>query len=323
MKAGHRIAALAIMVLADVWAGLYKPVQADEPIIVGVPHWASAEVTAHILAETARDRFQIDARTKQSGTLGIFKGIEAGEIDVHPEIWLPNLDLLIERYAVEAGILRMSPRGVPASQNICTTPQTQAATGLTKLADLTNPEIARQFDTNGDGLGEIWIGAPSWSSTPIERIRARSYGYDQTMELLQAPEDIAMANVDAAVAIGRPVVFYCYQPHHIFQLHDIVRLEEPEHDPARWSIKLPGDDASWLKNSRADTAWDAAHFHIGYAARIAQRHPDLARFLDNVSFEPDDITAMAYAVSVERRAPRDVALQWIEDNGARIDGWMQ
>lgn len=319
----HAAAVVAIGLAIAIAGSIQAPSRADAPVVIGVPHWPSAEVTAHILAETARGELGIAAETQVSGTLGIFKGIEAGDIHVHPEIWLPNLEELVDRYAVKASILKVSPRGVPASQNICTTPQTQEATGIRRLADLADPEMAKKFDSNGDGRGEIWIGAQTWSSTPIEQIRAHSYGYDQTMELMKSPEDIAMANVDAAIAIGRPVVFYCYQPHHIFELHDIVQLEEPEHDPARWNILFPQDDAAWIKKSRAETAWDAAHFHIGYASEIARDRPALARFLDNVSFNPEDITGMAYAVSVERQPPREVALKWIADNRERIEEWVQ
>ena len=38
--------------------------------------------------------------------------------------------------------------------------------------------MAANFDTDGDGMGEIWIGAAGWASTNIEKIRAKSYGYD-------------------------------------------------------------------------------------------------------------------------------------------------
>ena len=40
-----------------------------------------------------------------------------------------------------------------------------------------------EFDSDGDGQGEIWIGASGWASTNVEKIRAKSYGYDETMKL--------------------------------------------------------------------------------------------------------------------------------------------
>ena len=52
----------------------------------------------------------------------------------------------------------------------------------------------------------MWIGAPTWSSTSIEKVRAKSYGYAKTMTLLEMPEDVAMAAVDSAVATEQPIV---------------------------------------------------------------------------------------------------------------------
>lgn len=63
------------------------------------------------------------------------------------------------------------------------------------------------------------------------------------MTLLQMPEDMAMAAVDAAAATGQPIAFYCYSPHPMFKLHVIVHLTEPKHDPAA-SPGGPGQCAS-------------------------------------------------------------------------------
>ena len=90
--------------------------------------------------------------------------------------------------------------------------------------------MAKNFDTNGNGRGEVWIGASGWASTNIEKIRAKSYGYDETMELLEMDESLAMANVDSAVAKNANHVFYCYTPNHMFALHDLVILKEPKYD---------------------------------------------------------------------------------------------
>ena len=38
---------------------------------------------------------------------------------------------------------------------------------------------------------DIWIGAPGWASTNVEKIRAKSYGYDTTMDLLEMDETLA------------------------------------------------------------------------------------------------------------------------------------
>lgn len=301
----------------------FSPSVQAEKLVIGVPAWPSAQVTANIIAMSVRNRLGIETDLQERGTLTILGEIGTGEIDVHPEIWLPNLSQIVERMSEDEGKLRLSRKGVDATQNICVTKNTAENTGIKAVTDLTNPDIAGKFDSDGDGKGEIWIGARTWSSTEIEMIRAHSYGYDRTMNLLEMPEDVAMAAVDAAVATGQPIVFYCYGPHHVFELHDIVRLEEPAYEASRWSIVKRADDPQWLEKSRADTAWDGSHFHIGYATHLEKDMPRVAEFLNRISFEPSDTTAMSYAVVVEGKSPQDVAQSWIEANGDRIEEWMK
>ncbi|MCB1481902.1 MAG: amino acid-binding protein [Rhodobiaceae bacterium] len=297
--------------------------RSSDEIVVGVPYWPSAEATANIIGEIIESRLGVDARLQPTGTLGIFVGIDKGEIQIHPEIWRPNLNKLITKYSTEHGTLTLAANAVSAAQEICVTKGTAELTGIKSVQDLANPDMAAKFDSDGDGKGEIWIGAPTWSSTLIEQIRARSYGYEKTMTLLQAPEDVAMANVDAAIAVGRPVVFFCYEPHHVFKLHEIVVLDEPPHDPANWHIVLPGEDPEWLSKSMAGSAWDKAEFHIGYASSLTASAPRVAGLLEKITFTPEEIIDMTYAISVERKSPPDVAASWIAANEDKIEGWVK
>jgi len=292
-------------------------------VVVGKPDWPSAQVTAYIIANVIKERLGVDAVLRPVGTVQLIGAIDRGEVDVHPEVWLPNSAAIVDEYVNVKKSLRLSPVGVVAAQHMCTTRETIEATGLRAVEDLNKPEIAQWFDTDDDGRGEVWIGANTWSSTRIERVRARSYGYDETMLLLTMPEDQALASVDAAVATGSPIVFYCYEPHYIFALHDIVTLEEPPYDAAAWNISAPEHDVAWLDNSAAPTAWQPSHYHIGYATALADSNPAVAAFLDKLEITPKDAEAMSYAVHVEGRSPEEIATAWIAANGARIEEWVK
>ncbi|MHA7775433.1 ABC transporter substrate-binding protein [Roseibium sp. M-1] len=292
-----------------------------EAIVIGVPAWPSAQVTAHIIDGVLKERYGVETEMRERGTMTILADIGRGEIQIHPEVWLPNLTAMVEKLSEQEKVLKLSPKGVAATQNICATSATLDQTGITAVADLAKPEMAAKFDSDGDGKGEIWIGAPSWSSTEIEKIRAHSYGYDQTMTLLEMPEEVAMAAVDAAVSLGKPMVFYCYGPHHVFELHQIAKLEEPPYDAGRWTIVTRAEDSGWLEKSRADTAWDASEFHIAYAASLEADRPDVTAFLAAIDFDPADVTAMSYAVEVEGKPADEVAKDWLAANADRIGEW--
>lgn len=289
-------------------------------VVVAVPNWPSAEVSANIIAQLLDKELGVTPRLREMGTVEILGAIDRGEVDVHPEIWLPNLEAAVAEFAQDRGTLALSPQATEAGQHMCTTRATQDATGLAHIADLTRPDIAAHFDTDEDGMGEVWIGAHEWSSTPVERVRAHSYGYHETMMLLEMPEDMAMASIDAAVVTGQPIVFFCYSPHFVFELHDIVRLDEPAHDPESWQVVLPTEDEAWQERSTAAMAWKPSSFQIGYASYLDADMPKVSSFLKNVTFTTEEAQAMSYAIDVEQRAPADVAAEWIANNSAR---WME
>jgi glycine betaine/proline transport system substrate-binding protein len=295
-------------------------VASADDLVIGLTAWPSAQVTGHIIGQLAKEKTGDTPVYVERGSVGLLTSISRGEIDVYPELWSPNLDDAVKRVGDSVTV---SPKSVTGHQGLCVTRATVDQTGIKSVSDLSKPEVAAAFDTDEDGKGELWIGDASWFSTNVERVRARSVGYDRTMRLLVGEEEVAMAAVDAGSALGRPVVFYCYSPHHVFVLHDIVVLEEPAHDAARWSIVAPADDSSWLEHSRAETAWAASSLSIGYATRLTSERPEVADLLGRIQFEPDDIAAMSYAVEVERKSPEAAAKDWLAANRARIDGWFE
>ena len=69
---------------------------------------------------------------------------------VHPEVWLPNQQNLHDSYVVDKGTVVMNPNGVPSFTGMCVTKDSQERTGIVELTELTNPDMAMQFDTDGD-----------------------------------------------------------------------------------------------------------------------------------------------------------------------------
>ena len=292
-------------------------------VVVGVPNWPSVAATANILKVVLEDNLGLEVELQNATNAVIFEAMDTGSMHVHPEVWLPNQANLHAKYVETKGSVRMNPNGVPSFQGMCVTKATADRTGITKVADLVDPDMARNFDTNGDGLGEVWIGASGWASTNIEKMRAKSYGYDETMELVEMDEALAAADVDAAVAKDANHVFYCYTPNHIFALHDLVILDEPPYDASKWVIIHPTDDPEWLEKSSAPTAWDLAYLHVHYAASLEDSHPEAAALLSNVKLTTDDVSNMVYALVVQKMDPADFAAQWAQENAALVDSWME
>ncbi|MFT6302214.1 MAG: glycine betaine/proline transport system substrate-binding protein [Granulosicoccus sp.] len=301
----------------------YGTVAQAADVVIGVPNWPSVLVTAHVLKIAMENNLGLEVELQNGTNPVVFEAMDSGSMHVHPEVWMPNQVNLNKKYVVEKKTVRQNPNGVAGDQAMCVTKGTAERTGIVNLSDLTDPEMAKNFDTDGDGMGEIWIGAAGWASTPIEKIRAKSYGYDATMKLKEIDESLALAEVDSAVTKGENITFFCYTPHHMFALHDLVILKEPAHDPAQWNVIQPTDDPEWLSKSTAGVAWSSAYLHIHYAASLETDQPEAAAMLSKVALDTATVSAMTYALVVEEQDPATFAAKWVEDNAEIVDSWLQ
>ena len=302
-------------------AGVSSAHAAD--VVIGVPNWPSVAATASILKVVLEDNLGLEVELQNGTNPVVFEAMDSGSMHVHPEVWLPNQSNLHDTFVKTKGTVKMNPNGVPAFQGMCVTKATADRTGIKQLADLADPDMAKNFDSNGDGRGEVWIGASGWASTNVEKIRAKSYGFDETMELVEMDETLAMANVDAAVAKDENHVFFCYTPNHMFALHDLVILEEPAFEASKWNVIQPTDDPEWLEKSDAPIAWDLAYLHVHYASALEESQPEAAAILGNVKLTTDLVSGMTYALVVEKADPDEYAKQWVADNSELVDSWMK
>lgn len=290
-------------------------------IVIGVPNWPSVQATAHVLKVALEGELGLEVELKNGSNTAVFDAMNAGTMHVHPEAWLPNLDHLRRKYVIAKKSIKMHPSGATGTQGMCVTKGTAERTGIKDIKELRNPEMAAKFDTDGDGKGEVWIGADGWGSTPIEQVRARSYGYDKTMTLKIMEESAALSEVDAAVEQNKDIVFFCYTPHHMFAANDLVVLAEPAYDAGKWIIVPPSPTPGWLEKSSAPVAWDTAHLHVSYAVSLEESQPKAAAMLSKVSLSTDTLTAMTYALAVEKQDPAEFAQKWVEQNKAIVQGW--
>ena len=73
---------------------------------------------------------------------------------------------------------------------------------MTSIFDLARPEIAKLMDSDGNGKGEIWIGAPGWASANVNQVKVRDYGLMPFMEPVRADQSVMTATVGDSIKKG-------------------------------------------------------------------------------------------------------------------------
>lgn len=293
-----------------------------QDIVIGVPNWSSVNATAHILEVVIEDNLGLDVELQNGTNPIIFEAMDKGSMHVHPEVWMPNQQNLHDTYVKENGTVVMNNNPVQATQGMCLPTYIAEEHDIKSIDDLSDPDKTAIFDLDENGRPEIWIGAPGWASTVIEKIRAKSYGYDQVFELLEYEETIAYANLANATTAKKPWIGFCYAPHYIFVTQELTVLEEPKHNADTWNVIQPTEDPEWLAKSEASTAWDGATLHLHYAKELEDKFPEVAALFAAFQMQGDDLSAMGKALAVDGQEASDFAKAWVSENEDTVLNWL-
>ena len=312
------------IVLAAAGLAAGAAVHAAETVVIGQPNWAYAKVMTNVLKVVAEDNLGLEVEFVPGTHPVFFKAMDQskGDVDVHPDVWLPNNQGFVDEYVNGKGTVALTSPTFAAMDAFCTTRAAMERYGLASVYDLTKPEIVELTDRNGDGKGEIWMGAPGWASTNIHKVRARDYGFADLYELTVSEENVILAQIDADAKAGRVVVWACYLPHHIFGMHELVVLEEPEHDPEKWNVVDASADPEWYEKSYVATSFPPISSQIAYSKRLDTAAPNFVALLHRIEFGTQLINDWSSAVAVDERDPEEYAREWVGANQDLVKSWL-
>ena len=299
------------------------PASAAEKINIGAPSWTGAQAIAHLVQEIVVSRIGGEATLVPGNNAAIFAAMDAGkgDIDMHPDVWLPNQKSFTDKYVDGTGNVSLSENSYEGKQSFCVSKEFSEKNGVTSIFDLARPEIASLMDSDGNGKGEIWIGAPGWASANVNQVKVRDYGLMPFMEPIRADQSVMTATVGDSIKKGIGYAFYCYSPHAIWFQHDIVRLEEPPFDAAMYKALQPSEDPDWFENSKVMTEDALKQVQIAYSNSLEERSPAIADLVKNISLTGEDVSNFAFEIEGGKDAA-DVAKAWVAANGDRVDQWL-
>jgi len=300
-----------------------SPSFAAEKVNVGAPAWTGAQAIAHLISEVVTTRIGGEADLIPGNNASIFQAMDQGkgDIDVHPDVWLPNQQSFTDKYVSGTGTVALSENYYEGKQSFCVSKEFSEKNGVTSIFDLARPEIAKMMDSDGNGKGEIWVGAPGWASANVNEVKVRDYGLLPFMDVIRADQAVMTATVGDSIRKDIGYAFYCYSPHAIWFQHDIVRLEEPAFDPEQYTALQPSDDPDWYEKSKVMTEDALKKVQIAYSKSLAERSPAIAEFLANIQLDGETVSDFAFQIEGGKEASQ-VAKEWVAANSDRVDSWL-
>lgn len=300
------------------------PALAAEEVKIGVPSWTGAQAIAYVLGEIVATRIGGTVEYVPGNNATIFQAMDQGkgDIDVHPDVWLPNQESFTKKYVDGAGTVTLSSNPYEGNQGFCVTKDFGTANNITDIADLGRPDVAALMDSDGNGRGEMWIGAPGWASANVNEVKTRDYGLLDFIEPIRAEESVKTARIADSINKGEGYAFYCYKPHAVWFMFDVEMLSEPTYDPAKYTMVQPSDDADWYDKSSVATKDALKNVQIAWSNSLEGRSPAIAEFFANFAVTADDVSGLAFEISANGMDPADAAKAWVAANSERVDSML-
>jgi glycine betaine/proline transport system substrate-binding protein len=297
---------------------------AAEKVNIGVPSWTGAQAIAHLLQAVVVDKIGGEAKLVPGNNATIFQAMHQGkgDIDVHPDVWLPNQESFTKKYVDQEKTVTLNKNPYEGNQGFCVPSKFGKANKITDIADLGRPDVATKMDSNGNGKGEMWIGAPGWASANVNEVKVRDYKLLDFIEPIRAEESVKTARIKDAIAKGEGYAFYCYKPHAVWYMFDVYMLSEPKYDPAKYKMVQPSDSPDWYKKSNVATKDALKNVQIAWSNSLKKRSPAIAEFFERFSLKAEDVSYFAFQISGKGRKPAEVAREWMAKNPKRVDAWL-
>jgi glycine betaine/proline transport system substrate-binding protein len=311
------------IISAAILSAVCVPAFAEE-VKIGVPSWTGAQAIAHVLGEVVTSRIGGSVEYVPGNNATIFQAMDQGkgDIDVHPDVWLPNQESFTNKYVEGAGTVTLSSNPYEGNQGFCVSQDFAAEMNISDITDLGRPDVAAAMDSDGNGLGEMWIGAPGWASANVNQVKVRDYGLMDFIEPIRAEEAVKTARIKDSIAKGEGYAFYCYKPHAVWFMFDVEMVTEPTYDPANYKMVQPSDDPDWYEQSMVATKDALKQVQIAWSDSLVDRSPAIAEFFASFALTADDVSGLAYEISANGRDPADVAAEWVAANSDRVDAML-
>jgi len=194
--------------------------------------------------------------------------------------------------------------------------------GITDLAQLADPEVAKLFDADGDGKADLAGCIPGWGCERVIETGLDAYKLRDTVAHNQGAYQAIIADTIARFQNGQPILYYTWTPYWVS------------------GVLVPGRDVEWLSvpftalpdGATGNTEYEGKNLgfavdSIGVIARndFLAANPAAAKLFEVAKLDINDISAQNKLIADGENTPAAIdkhAADWIAAHQAEYDSWL-
>ncbi|WP_019172455.1 glycine betaine/L-proline ABC transporter substrate-binding protein ProX [Pseudaminobacter salicylatoxidans] len=291
--------------------------------------WFQAQIYRKVLEKLG---YTVEAPTTLDNP-PFYQAVGQGDLDFWASGWFPLHSTYMKELEGKASTVGYVAKG-GALQGYLIDKKTAEANNIKTIEDFQKPEVAKLFDSNGDGKAEMVACPPGWGCELTINHQMKAYGLADTVEPLQAAYAASMADAISKYEQGKPIFFYTWTPN--------------------WTVGMlkPGEDVVWLQVNKAELpddqkemedqtsipgvkgcaddpcklGWPANDIQVVANDKFLEDNPAAKKLFEVMSIPLEDIFAQNALMYQGKDKPADLeqqAAEWLEKHKAEVDGWVK
>ena len=250
----------------------------QKTITFGVTPWTSTVPPTKIASLILQDMgYEVKETAADAGS--VYMGLSRGDLDVFMDAWVPMHQTYLDKFE---GKIESTAVSYPEADTGWTVPTYME--DVNSLEDLKGRE--GEFDNEFYGI-EAGAGATIESDEIIE-----AYEFDFTQ--VSSSEGGMLAQAQRLMEQEKPVVFYGWRPHTMFNKFD---------------LKVLTNEKGFFETSSVQVITNS---------ELKDNAPEAYEFLSNWNITLDEVEEMIVKIE-EGQEPEEVAQEWIDNNQDKVN----
>jgi glycine betaine/proline transport system substrate-binding protein len=300
--------------------------ETKKPIIFGGLDWDSSAFHTAVAQFVVKHGYGCETDLIPGATIPLHAGLARGDIDVLMEVW-PGSNPPTWKEGISKGTLVSLGVNVPDAVQAWFVPrylvegENAQAKGLKSVSDL--PKFKDVFrDPEEPSKGRFYNCIAGWECEVMNTKKLHAYGLDEHFTNFRPGTGAALsAAIDSALRRKRPILFYYWGPTWLLGKieQDVVRLEEPPYDEAKWNALRAVKEPTAAKEA---TAYPVVRIDIGARKDFVDRAPKIAAFLKAYTTSDALVSAALSHMQQSGGTADDAARDFLQNNDKLWRSWV-
>jgi glycine betaine/proline transport system substrate-binding protein len=287
----------------------------DKPTInLVVNAWTASALNIAVAAQLIESELGYEVEQVTIDENIMFTGLADGSLDAVLEVWPSGITADEQAFIDDGSVINIGELGAVGEIGwFVPSYVIEENPDLASWEGYASPDAAALFATASTGeLGRFLGTDPSYSTFDEQIIANLGLPFDVEYS---GSEATTVAELDARVAAGEPILMYWWTPTAAVAKYDLVKVELPTYTEECGASQASGDGG-------VDCEYPEDVLQKLASSALEEKAPDVWTFLQNFQLTSEDQLSMLPGAEIDQRPVEEVAAEWIAANEDVWSAWL-